>query len=678
MNVTVTFIRSVEVGPDTEIKLAAVTLYRIFADGELIGYGPARAARGYSRVDTYSLADFAGKNIEVRIEVFSANINTYYVLNERPFFACEIATGGITVAEAPDFKAYLWNERVKKVRRFSFQRAFTEIYHFTGDKNTALTPVETVEVPMNRLLPRNVHYPRLGLHVANTVVENGSVTLNPAAAVWRDRAMDIGPKYKGYRVEELEEDAGDEAAKFVYRVGGSRDGIGPNGYRTYDFGRTVTGFFSVKLTAKTPSTIYILFDELISDRGGHFEVEPFRGTCCNVIKYTVPEGKNAFIAFEANSARYSTVVVTNGEADVDEFGMVLYENPDAASFKFDCHDDTLNAIVKAAVNTLAQNAVDVLTDCPSRERAGWLCDSYFSSRSEALFTGKNLVERNFLENYALCDESQFIPKGMVPMCYPSDHNDGTYIPTWAMWYVLQLRNYCKRTGDSAMAEMSKAKVYGLVDFFRRYENEIGLLEDLESWVFIEWSRCNDRDFVRGVNYPANMLWASALEAAGDMYGDSSLLVKGRAMKERIRELSFNGEFFEDNAVRDDSGRLVKTGHTSETAQYYAFYFGIASRETHSQLFDKMRTMFGPKRDDKVVYPEVFRSNAIVGNYLRLEILKDNGFCEQVLSECRDFFAKMTGLTCTLWEHSTLGSSLNHGFASVAAVYIYECVNRLGK
>ena len=673
MNVTVMFVRSVEVGEDAEIKLAASNLYRFWVNGKLVGYGPARAARGYSRLDTYSLAEFCGHPAEIKVEVFSANINTYYIIDEKPFFACEVTAGGRIVAEAPDFEAYLWNERVKKVRRFSFQRAFTEIYHFTGCASSAYTPVETAEVAMNRLLPRNVHYPRLDLHKAEKWIEDGTVSLNPNAEGWHDRAFNISPEFKGYRAGELEEDAGDEIVKFVYTAGKAQKAVGPMGYRIYDFGRTLTGFFSVKLAAKTVSTVYIVFDEIKTDCGDHTGISPFRNNCCNVIKYTVPMGRHDFLAFEANSARFATVVVTDGEVDIDEFGMVSYENPDAASYRFDCHDDTLNAIVGAAVNTFAQNAVDILTDCPSRERAGWLCDSYFSSRAEALFTGRNLVERNFLENYALCDESRFSPAGMVPMCYPSDHNNGVYIPTWAMWYVLELRNYCRRTGDSAMAELSKGKIFGIVDFFKRFENEHGLLENLESWVFIEWSRCNDPDFVCGVNYPANMLWAAALEAAGDLYGDNALAAKGRATKDRIRELSFNGEFFEDNAVRGCSGNLVKTGHTSETAQYYAFYFGVASRETFPELFEKMRTLFGPKRDDKAVYPNVFRSNVFVGNYLRLEILKDNGFRDQVLGECRDFFSKMPKMTGTLWEHSAPTCSLDHGFASVAAVYIAECV-----
>ena len=110
-----------------------------------------------------------------------------------------------------------------------------------------------------------------------------------------------------------------------------------------------------------------------------------------------------------------------------------------------------------------------------------------------------------------------------------------------------------------------------------------------------------------------------------------------------------------------------------SVEVYAFYFGVASPESHEALFERMRSVFGPRRNAKTVYPTVYPSNAIVGNYLRLEILLQRGFYQQVLQECKDFFTPMAQLTGTLWEHSRLSASLNHGFASVAALYIDRCV-----
>lgn len=681
-NITLTFQYTLTPKEDTKLTLAVSNLYRLFVDGKLVGYGPARAAHGYSRLDEYALAPWAGQNVTIAMDVHSANVNSFYVVDEHPFFAVEIIEDGKTIATAKDFTAYRMTERVQKVRRFSFQRTFTESYRLQDDPTSFYAgnigdrvPVETEEVAMNKLLPRYVHYPKLDLWETKTYVEYGKIGIDTTVTPWHDRAYNVdNDKIKGFFPDELEEDAVDEAGQFTYAAvaEGKAMEMGPMMYQVCDFSRTVTGFFSFTLHAKTATTLYILFDEIMTDKGTYKEVSPFRNTCCNVVKYTFAPGEYHCISMEANTARFANVVITEGTAELSDFGMVLYENPDAANYRYDYGDAELNKIVAAAVNTFAQNAVDILTDCPSRERAGWLCDSYFSSRAEYLFTGENLVEKNFLENYAMAHQSPFLPEKMLPMCYPADHNDHVYIPNWTMWYILELRNYVKRTGDRDMLASSKEKVYGLVEFFSRFYNEFGLLENLESWVFIEWSKCNDKDYICGVNYPSNMIWASALEAVAEMYDDPALAEQSKRMKEMIRTLAWNGEFFEDNGIRDSEGNLAKTGHTTETTQYYAFYFGTADRERDGELFEKMLTRFGPERDVKTVYPNVYPSNAIVGNYLRLELLTDYGYKEQVLAECRAFFSGMADMTGTLWENSVLRASLNHGFASMAAVYIDAC------
>ncbi len=679
-NITITFQYHLQPTRDTCLRLAASNLYRLMVNDCFVGYGPARAAKGYSRVDCYDLGKWANTPITISVDVHSANINSFYAVEEPPFFAAEIVADGELCATAADFQAYPMLERVQKVCRFSFQRGFTEAYHLWEDpmniylgRVQGREAVETEPVSGNLLLPRYVHYPKLNEQPAQQIVAHGSVAIDRAAAPWTDRAYEIdNVKLKGFAREELETDLGKEICQFRYTADNCEDVLGTRRYRIYDFGRTITGFFRFTVRAHSPATVYISFDEILSDGN----IDPFRNTCCNVLKYTFQPGAYDCIAMEANTAKYAVITVAEGEIDITSFRMVLYENPDADRRSFDYRNERLNKIVEAARNTLAQNAVDVLMDCPSRERAGWLCDAYFTGRAEAFFTGENLVEKSFLENYALAPASKNIPPNMVDMCYPADHLDGEYIPNWSMWYILELQAYVERTGDRHMADISADEVLGLLDFFKKYENELELLEDLEGWIFIEWSKCNDDAFICGVNYPSNMLWAAALEAAAKLYGLPQLQSKAERIRKVIREYAYNGEFFEDNAIRNEAGELVKTGHTSETAQYYAFYFGTAARKQYPKLFDRLLTEFGPKRDATRVWPQVYPSNAIVGNYLRLEILMQHGLYGKVLEECMDFFSVMADTTGTLWEHSHLEASLNHGFASVAAVYIDECFGKL--
>ncbi len=145
-----------------------------------------------------------------------------------------------------------------------------------------------------------------------------------------------------------------------------------------------------------------------------------------------------------------------------------------------------------------------------------------------------------------------------------------------------------------------------------------MLEKLPGWVFVEWSAAND--FVQDVNYPSNMLYAGALAAAGRMYNLPQLRDKADKIREVIRQQSFDGHFFVDNAVRTD-GKLQVTKNHSEVCQYFAFHFDVATPETHPDLWKVLRDEFGPNRKQtKAYWDEVRVANSFIGNMLRFELL----------------------------------------------------------
>ena len=222
-----------------------------------------------------------------------------------------------------------------------------------------------------------------------------------------------------------------------------------------------------------------------------------------------------------------------------------------------------------------------------------------------------------------------------------------------------------------MVEQSRSKVKGILDYFEKFENEFGLLEDLEKWVFVEWSKANDRDRIIGVNFPSNMLYAHALELAGRLYDIDHYIEKANRLRKAICQMSFNGTYFEDNAIRNRKGELVLVGHLSEVCQYYAFYFKTADSQQYERLYRLMKDEFGPRRAPGA-YPQVAKANAIVGNTLRMLYLLQRGERALVLSESLDYFYRMAKRTGTLWEHDSPHGSLNHCFASVAANILLDC------
>lgn len=665
------FFKTAILGKSFSITIAANNFYRIYIDGKFFAYGPSRDAHDYYRVDKL---DFKGKEAThvVVIEVSGYNCNSFYALNRVPFLQCEILTGKKVIkATGFDFLIFNNDTRLRKVTRFSYQRAFSESYRIDKSFNLFLktldNPYSQLEVSIQdekRLEPRIVSYPSYK-KTSFDICETGEVTLDQAKKDYEDRYQ-VLEFLKIFPRSEWEIDSNHIASTLSYKKDNRNTySLKKNEFTTYEAKYSLTGFIKTKIHVKEDTLLYILFDEvniIDKDNPSLIGISFCRNTTHNCITYSLKRGDYELISFEPYTLKYARIICLEGSCSVSSFEVIRYENPDAKRLTFSFSDKRIDSIFASAVNTFKQNALDILTDCPSRERAGWLCDSYWSGQAENLITGSNLVEKAFLDCYSKANKDN-LPSGMVPMCYPADFPSKEFIPNWALWYILELASYLNRTGDKKLIDKSKDNIKGILSYFKNFENELGLIENLEGWIFVEWSKANDEEFIRGINFPSNMLYAEALNNAGYLLNDSALIEKGNNLKKVIRELSFNGEFFVDNAIRDNENKIVLTNHTTETCQYYALYFGIINPKENLSFFDKMVTNFGEYRDEKKVYPNVYKSNLLMGIIMRLAILSKNNLSSLVFKETIEYFYKMATLTGTLWEHDSVFASLNHCFTS---------------
>lgn len=689
MNLTVGF-RAIIHGPvcgDTLLRITASSIYRFYINGIFAGCGPARGPHGYYRIDEWNISDRLIKKENIlAVEVAGYNVNSYYLLNQPSFLQAEILTDGIVAgATAEDhncFEAKICHERLQKVQRYSFQRPFIEMYSlYEGygkwriDPEICFEKIELARQDIKLYLARNVSYSEYEIRYPAYRISSGRAEYaGRQGAYWKDRSLtEIGPTLLGFREQELEAHLSDELQDLVfYPISKSLAAFKPdmadrysgNDYRTYDFGVDLTGFIGCKVSCVKNTRLLFIFDEVLRDEDIDFK----RMECVNAVSFLMEPGVYEVETMEPYTFRFLKLSVLEGECDVEGIYIREYANPDIKNAGFNCSNDGLNKIFNAGAETFRQNALDIFMDCASRERAGWLCDSFFASRVEYDLTGRSSIESNFFENFLLPEVFEHLPTGMLPMCYPADHYDGNFIPNWGLWFIVQLEEYLERSGDLLMVQALKGKVYGLLDYFIPFRNEYGLLERLEKWVFIEWSMANQ--FVQDVNYPTNMLYAAALEAAGRMYGESGLVDDSKRLRDIIREKAYNGKFFIDNAVRKN-GELKATENTTEVCQYFAFYFNIATPETHSELWETLFRKFGPVRSGNNEFPAVHTANAFVGNYLRLELLSRYEHQRELLNEVEDYFTYMAERTGTLWEHTGDTASCNHSFAS----HIVHCLYR---
>ena len=192
------------------LRITGADAYRVWMNGSFVGYGPARTALGYARVDEWPLNAFLreGAN-DVAIEVHSHGIDSYVYVLQPPFLQAELVCGTEVMAATPGgFTAQPLLSRVEKVERYSKQRPFAEAYRLEPGCNAwrvgraAGQPVDCEQVTDLQLLPRHVLLPTFDCVRPTAVVAHGDVVAKatPVAPV-----ATLGRRAVGKRVRLLEE-----------------------------------------------------------------------------------------------------------------------------------------------------------------------------------------------------------------------------------------------------------------------------------------------------------------------------------------------------------------------------------------------------------------------------------------------------------------------------------------
>lgn len=668
------------------LRLAAGSIARVWLNGRFAGYGPARAAKGHMRVDEWPLGPFVrdGRNV-LAIEVSNPSVNTLY-LPERPaYLFAEVVRDGMTlVATGRDFKATDL-PRVRRTTRYSYERALAEFYRVTpesfawrtnGVDGTGL-PLETR--PTLRELPRGASYPDFALDGTFRPTFLTTMVRDPANRPDRycncDRAG-VGT-YKGFPKNELEVNFVDAARHFkatriepcptgqtTFRL---KDGAGV----VFRSAAIAAGFPKLEVECVRPTTLWLFYDELPGKDG---LPDPMRfNNCITACGWRLQApGRYSLEGFEPVGFGSAHVISEGGELVLCGFDVRTYQNPNPARASFRSSDSAIDKVFAAAARSIAHNSVDLPTDCPGRERGAYFGDTVFTARGMDVLLGDTQQERSLFENYALAPGFANLPEGMIPMCYPADVviAEPHWIPNFALWAVIQLEEYVRRSGDRGTVESFRRRADGLLAWFRRYRNADGLLENLPGWVFLGWGG-NESNVKYSISYATNMQYVRFLESFAALYARPDLRTEAGRVREAIRRAAWNGEWFRDFAVRQSDGSLTVADSCSEGCQYLAFFSGVAAPETHPELWKRLCSSFGPKHGN-AAFPKIAQTDLLFGYCVRFDLLSRAGLSAQVLDEVKACFLPMAERTGTLWEamrSTSVGFSCDHGFTASAAELI---------
>lgn len=662
-----------EKGKKYSLKLAASTLCRVTLNGKFLHYGPARPPHGYLKVDEIAFTPKYGENI-LAFEVAGYNCPSFYTLDIPSFLQCEIIEDGeVKACTGRDFKGISLNSlREQRAARYSFQRAFSEIYYYDSEKaNWQNGDFESEELeisdPCLSYIPRGFKLPEFNLVKPAKYVREGKYTL-------KNRALELCRFFvpcetvKTFSYNELPNDILSATdAEFVEEDIGNN--ISASEFRQFEFENIRTGFVKTKITVLSDAVIYVVFSEKLCGK----DIPTSNGHCdtLDIIKYKLPKGEYELESFECYSLKYIALMVESGEVSDCMFTLREYTYP-VKPFAVKTGDTILDKTVEACYQGFRQNTLDCFMDCPGRERGGWLCDSYFTGMASYMFTGDTESEKAFLDNFRLA-KFPGLPDGLLPECYPGDNLWDSSIPQWTLWFVMEVYEFSKRGGDPLPFE---ELIDRILNFFKSYENSDGLLEKLPYWNFVEWTKANN--WVQDVNYPTNMLYAGVLRAIARLYDRPELYKKADSICDTIVEQSFDGEFFRDHAKRNADGTLEVLPDRSAICQHEAVMFEVININVpkFATLKKAIYDSFGATGNKSITPSDIEPLDLFIGFAVRVEVLMKLGLYEKNLEEMKEVYGAMANATGTLWEHRNGGASRNHGFGSFVAVRIVDCLKAL--
>lgn len=664
-NCSIAYVTSFNVAGNVSLTVACAYSYRVFVNGKFVGFGPSFTAHGYVKTDKHNITKHSNEgSYIVVIETSDYNIGTEGMPYCKPFLLAEVVSNGQILAYTGDirsFNAYYLHDKISRTKRLPEGRTFVESYDMRVSRAnlyagivSGYKRVDTMLAEWPRLMPRTTTSPNYAKKNYKRIIEGGSAELDkqqlpePAAAV--QKPFEYAPKDVVSRPDE-------EAANIRYTRFKPTADLADQ-YNIYDFNQVITAFFNLRLSVRSQSDIYIVYSETAVEkwddsRGALPRILPGN---LNVLKFSLAPGQYKLTSFEPYTFRYAKLIIL-GDAYQIDLRAFLYENRDIHKFDYNTADDRLGKLIAAAVNTCAQNTVDFLTYSAS-DRRGMLMSSGFISDAERLFSGALKSTKAFLENIARAPNFPQLPKGMIPACYPSEPDD--YSPDLALFYIKEIFDYYQRTGDKTLVRRARKKIYALLKFFKKKENKSGLLEDTGGKVYFD----GDIQYLSdGVNYPLNMLYCYCQYLASLTYGDPELAERSTRLRDEIIEQAFDGDYFADRALRIKR-KLCVQPERSEACQYFAFYFGLATPNTHPVLYKKLLTEYGhlnnPGRTG-----ELRCIDSLPAFLLRQEILLRYGEAEAVFNECTGLFKNKYPETKTLFYNPNGDKCI--GMAAHAAV-----------
>ncbi len=461
----------------------------------------------------------------------------------------------------------------------------------------------------------------------------------------------------------------------------------PDGHTVLDFGQNLAGYMEIKLTGEKDQKCSMVFGEKLDDKG-NFTVANIAWKSeydkCHFQKIDLTcDGKEHVYKprFTVMGFRYALLLDWPEEIRAENFTAIAVYSDMDESFSFESSDKGLDQIVKNTFWSVKGNFLDVPTDCPTRERAGWTGDAQLFFNTGNYMMDQRAFFRKWLQDVSDCQKAN----GLVYNINPSAPG-GSGLLEWvsmegsAGWGDAMITipyYYWKRYGDDSLIREFWGPMEKCYGFFRRRMGKRNLLSltnpkrsPYDKYLvacgrhFGEWTEPEDcAPGIKALIFPA------AEEAT------AYLSYSARLMGEMARHLGRNAEDYESVAAKTKDAYdhyFVQDGNVESNRMCkYVRPCGLklVDGAARKKLLEKI-VKLNRERNYRIgtgflTTPFVFEMLSEAGasdDAYRTLVNPDFGWMQQVDQ----------GAT-TIWENWTPDASLNHYSKGACCQWLFDCV-----
>jgi len=355
------------------------------------------------------------------------------------------------------------------------------------------------------------------------------------------------------------------------------------GRTIYDFGQNASGIIALKVKGNRGAKIRIRPDELINDEGN---VTQRSGGGPYEFNYIL-KGKGIEVwepKFTYYGFRYADVEIIdhgNGEipTEIVELNMLHTRNSALSAGTFQCSDTLFNDIFELIHWGIKSNMASVATDCPHREKLGWLEQTYLIGPSMHYnYDIKSLYNKIV---YDMMDSQ--LENGLVPDIAPeyvpfqAGFRDS---PEWGSASIIIPWQLYQWYGDTAALERAYPMMTRYVEYLRSKSKNKMLYHGLGDWYDL------------GPKHPGEaQLTPKAVTATAIYYYDLLIMAKVAELldedddsKKYTDQSKLVKEAFQEAFYNPETG-VCSTG--SQTAYAISLYTGILPEKDRGKVFNNL-------------------------------------------------------------------------------------------